>query len=73
MRHSVATLALGDANLPIEKASQALGHTRIDTTKQIYARLVPRYNDDFVAGIENLLPKAPPVVVDRLSETTNGK
>jgi integrase len=73
MRHSVATLALGDANLPIEKASQALGHTRIDTTKQIYARLVPRYNDDFVAGIENLLPKAQPVVVDRLSETTNGK
>ena len=69
----MTTLALGDANLPIEKASQALGHTRIDTTKQIYARLVPRYNDDFVAGIENLLPKAPPVIVDRLSETTNGK
>jgi len=73
MRHSVATLALGDANLPIEKASQALGHTRIDTTKQIYARLIPRYNDDFAVGIADLLPKAQPVLVDRLSETKNGK
>jgi integrase len=72
MRHSVATLALGDANLPIEKASQALGHTRIDTTKQIYARLVPRYNDDFVAGIQDLLPKAQPILVNRLSETKSG-
>jgi len=73
MRHSVATLALGDANLPIEKASQALGHTRIDTTKQIYARLIPRYNDDFASGIADLLPKSHPILVDRLAETKNGK
>jgi len=69
MRHSVATLVLGDANLPIEKASQALGHTRIDTTKQIYARHVPRYNDDFVEGIGRLLPKAPSPVAPNLMGT----
>ena len=71
MRHSVATLVLGDANLPIEKASQALGHTRIDTTKQIYARHVPRYNDDFVEGIKRLLPKAPAPVAQKLMDASN--
>jgi integrase len=72
LRHTVATLALGEGNLPIEKASQALGHTRIDTTKQIYASHVPRYNDDFVEAIGCLLPEAAPVQVDRAHETRSG-
>ena len=58
IRHTVALLALNDGNVPIEKASQALGHTRIDTTKQIYAGHVPQYNEDFIAGISSVLPSA---------------
>lgn len=65
MRHTVAVLALNDADLPLEKVSQALGHSRIDTTKRIYARQVPRYNDDFSAGIAEILPPPPrPVTAD---------
>jgi integrase len=57
IRHTTATLLLNVADLPIEKVSQALGHTRIDTTKQIYARNIPRYNDDFTEGISGLFPE----------------
>jgi len=58
LRHSVARIALDSGKVPIEQASQALGHTRIDTTKQIYAGYVPRYNEEFVAGISQVLPAA---------------
>ena len=58
LRHTVARLALDSGNVRIEQASQALGHTRIDTTKQIYAGFVPRYNDEFVAGMSGILPGA---------------
>jgi integrase len=59
LRHTVARTALDSGNVPIEQASQALGHTRIDTTKQIYAGYVPRYNEGFVAGMSSVLPAAP--------------
>jgi integrase len=59
LRHTVARLALDEGNVPIEQASQALGHTRIDTTKQIYAGYVPRYNDEFTKGLSNVLPPCP--------------
>ena len=59
LRHTVARMALDSGNVPIEQASQALGHTRIDTTKQIYAGYVPRYNEEFVAGLSSILPAAP--------------
>ena len=58
-RHTVARIALDSGKVPIEQASQALGHTRIDTTKQIYAGCVPRYNEEFIVGISNVLPSAP--------------
>jgi integrase len=58
IRHTVARIALDSAKIPIEQASQAFGHTRIDTTKQIYAGYVPRYNEEFVAGISQVLPAA---------------
>jgi hypothetical protein len=64
----VAFLVLNDANVPIEKASQALGHTRIDTTKQIYAGHVPRYNDDFIAGIASVLPTTQAYPISFMSE-----
>jgi integrase len=59
LRHTVARLALDEGNVPIEQASQALGHTRIDTTKQIYAGYVPRYNDEFSKGLSKVLPPCP--------------
>jgi integrase len=59
LRHTAATRVLNDADVPIEKVSQALGHTRIDTTKQIYAKSVPQYNDAFVEGLSGILPAAP--------------
>ena len=58
IRHTVVRLALGEGEVPIEQVSQAVGHTRIDTTKQIYAGYVPRYNDKFVEGVSSTLPAA---------------
>lgn len=58
LRHTVARLALDSGNVRIEQASQALGHTRIDTTKQIYAGYVPRFNEEFIAGMSGILPAA---------------
>ena len=54
LRHVVARLALeGDARL--EEVSQALGHTRVDTTKQIYAGFVRQLNDRFTATIASII------------------
>ena len=46
MRHFVARSAL-EQDIPLEHVSQALGHTRLDTTKQIYAGYVQHLNDQF--------------------------
>ena len=59
LRHTVITLVLNEGDLPIEKASAAAGHTRIDTTKQIYGKVIPRYNDAFIDCLSPLLPQAP--------------
>ena len=71
MRHFVARSAL-EQDIPIEHVSQALGHTRIDTTKQIYAGYVQHLNDQFserLAFFINPLTQAPtaskPAVPDR--------
>ena len=53
IRHVVAARAL-ESDVRLEDVSQALGHTRLDTTKQIYAGIVPRLNDRFVEGIGDL-------------------
>ena len=57
LRHVVAVLAL-EGDVRIEEVSQALGHTRIDTTKQIYAGHVQRLNDRFTDGVGGLLSAA---------------
>lgn len=54
IRHVVARLALSH-DIPLEQVSQALGHTRLDTTKQIYAGSVQRLNDQFVAGMSEVM------------------
>jgi integrase len=53
MRHVVAIRAL-EGDVRLEDVSQALGHTRLDTTKQIYAGNVPRLNDRFIQGLGDL-------------------
>ena len=59
IRHSVANASLNEGRMPIEQTSQALGHSRIDTTKRIYAKNVPRYNDEFIESMGRILPPAP--------------
>jgi integrase len=54
MRHTVAKVAL-NGGLPIEQVSQVLGHTRIDTTKQIYAGHVPMYTENFTAVMSTVM------------------
>jgi integrase len=54
MRHTVAKVAL-NGGLPIEQVSQVLGHTRIDTTKQIYAGHVPMYTENFAAVMSTVM------------------
>jgi integrase len=57
IRHSVATLSLG-LGIPIEQVSQVLGHTRIETTKSIYAQYVPKYTENFSSVLSASLPSA---------------
>jgi len=57
IRHSVATLSLG-LGIPIEQVSQVLGHTRIETTKSIYAQHVPRFTENFTRVLSASLPSA---------------
>ena len=56
IRHTVAFISLNHAKTSIEQTSQALGHTRIDTTKQIYAGNIPRYNHVFINDLGAVLP-----------------
>lgn len=67
IRHTVARLAL-DAGVPLEHLSQVLGHTRIDTTKQIYAGFVPRYTKNFIDIYGDTLPQPPSVVPDTVED-----
>lgn len=57
IRHSVATLSL-NLGVPIEQVSQVLGHTRIETTKNIYAQHVPRFTENFAQVLSASLPSA---------------
>ena len=59
MRHTSAVLAL-TADVRIESVSQALGHSRIDTTKSIYAPYVPKLAEEHSRGISALLEEPAP-------------
>jgi integrase len=59
MRHTSAVLAL-TADVRIESVSQALGHSRIDTTKSIYAPFVPKLAEEHSRGISALLEEPAP-------------
>jgi len=50
LRHTTAVLAL-TSGIPLETVSQGLGHSRIDITKDVYAKHVPKLNEDFGIGL----------------------
>jgi integrase len=54
MRHTSAVLGL-EANVRLEAVSQALGHTRIDVTKSIYAPYVQILSDEFTTALDDSL------------------
>jgi integrase len=63
MRHTAAVLSLS-AGVRIESVSQGLGHSRIDTTKGIYAPIVQTLNDEFTRGLANwLVPDTSPATL----------
>jgi hypothetical protein len=44
-----------EANVRLEAVSQALGHTRIDVTKSIYAPYVQILSDEFTTALDDSL------------------
>lgn len=56
IRHSVATLALNEG-VPKEQVSEVLGHSRIETTKAIYAPFVQRSSENFALLVGSALPQ----------------
>jgi integrase len=50
MRHTAAHLSL-ESNVRLEAVSQGLGHSRIEITKNIYARHVPKLALEFSEGL----------------------
>lgn len=53
-RHTAASLGL-EAGIRIEAVSQALGHSRIDVTKSIYAPYVQLLSNEFTYGLSEYL------------------
>jgi integrase len=56
IRHSVATMALNQG-VPMEQVSEVMGHSRIETTKGIYAPFVQRSSENFALIIGSALPQ----------------
>ena len=70
LRHTAVTLSL-EAGVRIEVVSQLVGHSRIDTTKSIYAPVVQAINseytermDDYLGGISEPIHTVEEVVED---------
>lgn len=54
MRHTAAHLSL-EGNVRLEAVAQGLGHSRIEITKNIYAKNVPKLALDFSNGLAEFL------------------
>lgn len=54
MRHTAAVMGL-EAGVRIEAVSQGLGHSRIDTTKGVYAPYVQPLMEEFTVGISDYI------------------
>jgi integrase len=57
LRHTSAVLGL-EAGVRLEAVSQALGHTRVDVTKSIYAPYVQVLADEFTTALDDSLNEA---------------
>ena len=53
LRHTAATLSVA-AGTRLEAVSQSLGHTRVDTTKSIYAKKVSALSEEFAGQLEQI-------------------
>lgn len=58
IRHTAAMIGL-ESGVRIEAVSQALGHTRIDVTKSIYAPYVQALADEFTSGLATAFADLP--------------
>lgn len=54
LRHTAAVLSVG-AGARLEAVSQSLGHSRVDTTKSIYARTVQQLSTEFADSMTQIL------------------
>jgi integrase len=54
LRHAAASLLIG-AGVPLPVVSQRLGHTRVSTTSDVYAHLLPRQGEQAAALLEDLV------------------
>jgi|DEB0MinimDraft_10_1074344.scaffolds.fasta_scaffold10210_2 integrase len=54
LRHTAAVLSVG-AGARLEAVSQSLGHSRVDTTKSIYARTVKELSAEFADSMTQIL------------------
>ena len=54
LRHTAAVLSVG-AGARLEAVSQSLGHSRVDTTKSIYARTVKELSTEFADSMAQIL------------------
>lgn len=52
----MATIALNQG-VPMEQVSEVMGHSRIETTKGIYAPFVQRSSENFAVIIGSVLPQ----------------
>jgi integrase len=80
MRHTAAHLSL-EGDVRLEAVSQALGHSRIEITKNTYARKVPKLAIDFSNGLAEYLSPVDDAIADLMinpdghefsEETLNG-
>jgi len=67
MRHTAAVLSL-EAGVRIESVSQALGHSRIDITKTVYAPYVQPLMTEFALGLSEYLA---PFDVEKITPPVN--
>ena len=66
MRHTAAVLGL-EAGVRIEAISQALGHSRIDVTKSIYAPYVQTLVNEFTAELDAFLSDKGDTNIERIA------
>lgn len=68
MRHTAAVLSL-EAGVRLEAVSQALGHSRIDVTKSVYAPYVQPLMTEFALGLSDYVAPFRPPRIEEIQPT----